>query len=121
MKSMTPDQINEVWDEKKVLGATIVYPQDQCPVLLTRVGRAGNTIWFIKVKSVDSNTGHQPARYEGPFPVWDHTYSEDELVRLGQPSQEPRIARWSEARQCYLWYGTPVHVGDARYYRNYSY
>lgn len=100
-------------------GATAHYPQDEYPFVITRVSGTGHTFWMIPLTEVDRSTGHEPSRFEGPFPVWDHTYTPSELLSLRRDdASEVAVARtasgWSRD-------GVPVTVGSARYYRNYSY
>lgn len=102
------------------MGATIVYPQDNYPAVVVRVSKSGKTAWLKRLRTVDGTTGHEPARYDGPFPIYDHVYTDQERQDLLlDHSQEQRVSlrkngRWAAGE-------TPVRMGEARYYRNFSY
>ena len=99
-------------------GATLLYPQDCYPLLIVRVSDSGKSAWVVRVKEVSKETGHEPARFDGPFPVWSHTYTEEELQEL-KVDMEPfmiRLGKHGWTRK-----GTPVSVGHAMFHRNYSY
>lgn len=125
-RNMRPEEVKRWWEENgehEYLGATRCYPQDRYPLWVMGVSKSAKTIYYTPVRSVDATTGHEPARYDGPFPVWDHDYTQDEIVRFADNSNPDlaRPARWSEKRNCYIDNGTPVKVGVANYHRNYSY
>lgn len=97
-------------------GMTLIYPQDDYPLVVVGTSASGKTVKVRRVKSVDRSTGHAPARYAGQWPIWDHIYSRDELESLAYgPTFKVRYTRkgWTAS-------GTPVFQGHARYYRNYS-
>lgn len=102
------------------VGATLLYPQDRYGFVVTQASKSGKVLYMSRLATVDTSTGHEPERFDGPFPVWSHTYTEDEMREMRSPAERIRI-QWSEAKQCYRMGGTPVFVGRARYYRNYSY
>jgi hypothetical protein len=131
-RDMTPDEVKVWWAENGehlYLGATRCYPQDRYPLLVTSVSKSGKTITYVAVESVSGLTGHEPARFDGDWPVWDHEYTQQDLrlrsdIRPEVPrdgAATDRTARWSEKRGCYQDGGTPIKVGTARLYRNYSY
>lgn len=102
-------------------GMTLAYPQDYYPYAIVRVSPSGKTVWVKPLEVVDRSTGHEPARYDGPFPVWEHTYTDEErqsMLRVDAPEQKVTRSRdglsWSM-------HGTPMLRGGAGYRRNYSY
>lgn len=102
------------------VGAYRSYPQDDYPMVVVKASKSGKAITMLSLRTVDLTTGHQPSRYDGPFPVWSHTYTDQERIDLRQEGTEV-VARWSEKRQRYTISGTPVGVGNAVYHRNFSY
>jgi hypothetical protein len=119
--------MNETIDGVKVgEGATLIYPQDSYPYVITRISESGKTAWARPLKTVSLATGHAPARHDGPWPVWSHTYTPEELVSLAYSEAEEEFPSFREIRITLTatgWKtkGTPVELGKARYHRNYSY
>ena len=103
-------------------GATEVYPTDRYPVRVVKVSGTGHAIWVLPVESVDRSTGHEPARFCGGFPVWDHTYTDAELDRFttGHPATARKATRRKDGRYCLVGSDIRVSVGQARLYRNYA-
>lgn len=108
-----------VYDPEVGMGATLHYPQDSYPFVITRVSPSGKSFWVKPLVGVSKTTGHSPERYDGPFPVWSHVYTPDELVSMVQAEAPERMVRKTK----YGWssHGTPYSVGQARFHRNYSY
>ncbi|MGV9768517.1 hypothetical protein ACWDR7_03385 [Microbacterium sp. NPDC003461] len=100
-------------------GATAHYPQDRYPYVITRVSETGNTFWMTPLAEVDTSTGHEPSHFDGPFPVWRHTYTPSELLSMRQ--EDAREIRVTLTARGWTHGGVPVTVGKAHYYRNYSY
>lgn len=104
------------------MGATEVLPQDRYPYVVVGKATSGKTVWLKPLRTVSRATGHEPARECGGFPVRDHTYTEDELVALVEPTAElTRVTRRANGR----WVKTGTRdveflFGHARYYRNYA-
>jgi hypothetical protein len=100
-----------------MIGATLLLPSDRVPYAVLE--RLGNS-WFLKpVIEVSTSTGHSPARYHGDKPVWDHTYTEDELQKLILLNEETIAVRLKNG--CYQdSEGLEYIIGVARYYRDYS-
>lgn len=98
------------------MGATICYPQDAYPAVVTKVSKTGKVITVERLETVSAKTGHKPARFDGPFPVWSHTYTDEELqsMRTGATA----VYTWRESTGTW---GPNVRVGSAHYERNYSY
>lgn len=120
----TPETINAALEETDGnVGATMLYPQDTYGYVVIKASKSGKTLYAIRLKTPDLTTGHKPARFDGPWPVWEHFYTEDELrtMRSGTYDQNGIELRWSEKGKRYRHAGTPFVVGSARYYRNYSY
>ncbi len=100
-------------------GATMHYPQDSYGFVIVEVSPSGKTAKVAPLKTVDMTTGHEPAYFNGPFPVWSHSYTEEELVSMrieDAPLSTIRLTKrgWSKN-------GTPFSVGGARFHRDYSY
>ena len=123
-KNMNPDEVLEELARGSVLGATMFYPQDRVPLVVIKSSKTGFTIEFLRVRSVGIDTGHEPARYSGPFPVWDHDYTPDELELYTEQivaANNRQVARWSDQLGCYQMGGVPIRVGVANYHRDFSY
>jgi len=102
-------------------GMTLCYPQDSYPYVITRVSPSGKTVWVKPLQIVDKTTGHEPARFDGPFPVWSHTYTDEERASMiVENAPERQVSR---SRDGLYWTskGTPFARGGAVYHRNYSY
>lgn len=100
-------------------GMTKSYPQDSYPYVIVRVSDSGKTVWVKPIKSVNLETGHEPAYFNGPFPVWSHSYTEEEMQSMmikEAPELAVRLTKrgWSHR-------GIPFRAGKARYHRDYSY
>lgn len=100
-------------------GVTLSYPQDSYPYVIVEVSASGKTIKIVPVETVSKSTGHEPARFDGPFPVWSHTYTAQELQALKRDAV-PRPIRWTP-QNGWGGKGNRYTVGVARYHRNYSY
>lgn len=101
-------------------GMSYVYPQDRYPLVITRVSASGKTVWVKPLRTVDRSTGHEPDRFDGPYPIWDHDYTAEERERFREDAAPERQVRRSPDGLSWSSYGTPVARG-ARYFRNYSY
>lgn len=102
-------------------GMTLYYPQDRYGYVITRVSPSGKTVWVKPLREVSRATGHEPARHDGPWPVWTHTYTDEERQTMqveGAPEQ-----RVNRSRDGLSWSmnGLPMARGGAMYHRNYSY
>lgn len=101
-------------------GATLHYPQDTYGFVVTKVSESGKTVTLAELISPSLATGHEVDRHDGPFPIWDHTYTEDELKSMVDPAGKITTIRLNKNGR-WMSKGTPFTVGKARYYRNYSY
>jgi len=104
------------------LGATLFYPQDRYGYVVIDSTKSGKTLTIMRLETVDMTTGHTVDHFDGPFPVWSHTYTEDEMRTMRRLGTE--TIKWSEPRKGYMRggrKGTPFLVGVAQYHRNYSY
>lgn len=100
-------------------GATKIYPQDRYGMVVTKVSKSGRVIHLASLETPGVSTGHEPEGLCNGFPVWNHQYTEDELVSMKIGNEQK--AFWSDKRKCYMMGGhTPVSVGQARYYRNFA-
>lgn len=103
-------------------GATLYYPQDRYPYVVVEVSRTGNAIWVKPVETVSTKTGHAPAGTCNGFPVWDHTYTDDEVKALVQDGVTPtKLTRRADGRYRPVGSSDVVYgLGHARYFRNYA-
>lgn len=109
----------DTWREPVVgMGATLLYPQDRYGYVITRVSPSGKTVWVQPLAPVSAETGHEPARYDGPWPVWSHTYTDAERDTMRQEHGAERQVRLT--KRGWQSNGTPFAIGAARYHRNYS-
>lgn len=100
-------------------GMTLCYPQDRYPFVVVRVSDSGKTAWVKPLEIVDLSTGHEPDRFDGNFPVWSHSYTEEERQSMVQEDAPERMVRLT--KRGWASKGTPFTAGAARYHRNYSY
>ena len=102
------------------MGATQLYPQDRYPYVVVEVSATGHAIWVKPLETVSTATGHEPDGSCNGFPVWDHTYTDDELKTLVVERAEPtKLTRRQDG--CYRPVGSSdvtFGIGHARYYRN---
>jgi hypothetical protein len=100
------------------MGATLCLPSDRYPYVITETSADLGTLTLEPLLEVSKSTGHKPASYAGPFPVWDHTYTEAELYSLRRGFLE--VKGYLDAHGDYRCQGGKLIIGEARYYRNYS-
>lgn len=101
-------------------GMTLHYPQDSYPYVIVRVSDSGKTVWAKPLQIVDKTTGHEPARFDGPWPVWSHTYTDEERATMVEENAPERAIRLSK-HGYWTSRGSDFSMGAARYHRNYSY
>lgn len=104
------------------LGATLFYPQDRYGYVVIDATKSGKTLTVMRLETVDKSTGHEVAYFEGPYPVWSHTYTDQERREMRRLGTE--TLKWNERQQRYMRggrKGTPFLVGEAQYHRNFSY
>lgn len=93
-------------------GATLHYPSDRYPYVVTAVSPSGNKITIEPL-----NTGLVPV--DRNF-IARHTFTAEELKDLSLRLGGSRTAHYSKKSGAYMVGGsTPVTVGTAYYYRNY--
>ncbi|WP_155855165.1 hypothetical protein [Actinotalea ferrariae] len=104
------------------MGATQVFPQDRYPYVVVAVSRTGHAIWVKPLKTVSTQTGHEPAGRCNGFPVWDHTYTDAEVKALVDQHAEPtKLTRRGDGRYRPVGSGELAFgLGQARYFRNYA-
>ena len=75
-----------------------------------------------RLDDINASTGHKPARYVNGFPVWQHTYTTDELAsRLAEGTGPYRtLSLRKDGRWYFAGSSTPAGVKYAVYYRDYS-
>lgn len=116
-----PTNVHEALKESgDNLGATLLFPQDTYGYVVVKASKSGKVLTAVRLETVSLTTGHEVARFEGPWPVWDHTYTDEERRTMRLEGNEVRL-NWSPKKQRFYHAGTPFHVGHARYYRNHSY
>lgn len=98
-------------------GATMAAGNDSYPYVISRVSPSGKTIWILPVKVVNSTTGHSPAAYGGGRPIWNHTYTDEELATMVRTDVPERMARLGKDGR-WRSNGAGVGVGSAVYYRD---
>lgn len=106
------------------MGATLCYPQDRYPYVVAKVISPTHII-IKRLVEPSLTTGDQPRTYRGgSFPVWDKVYTEADLADpkyACDPNDSGLIIHKNKKG---LWvHGqerTPVILGTARYYRDYS-
>lgn len=104
------------------MGATQVYPQDRYPYVVVEVSRTGHAIWVKPLRTVFSDTGHEPEGRCNGFPVWVHVYTEDEIRDLVQADVAPvKLTRRTDGRYRPVGGNDLIFgLGQARYFRNYA-
>ena len=100
------------------MGMTLRYPQDCYGYVIVAISPSGKTLTVESLATPDKSTGHEPARYDGPFPVWHHVYTdqERESMRTGS-TMTVRLNKRGEWKNG----TTRFSLGKAIYYRNYSF
>jgi len=107
-------------------GMTMHYPNDAYPFVIVALSASGKTAKVRKLKPVDVTTGHHPHHFEGPFPVWSHSYTAEERASMVVVEKdyegndlEPRVVRLT--KNGWTSQGAPFTAGEAVYHRNYAY
>lgn len=100
-------------------GMTMHFPQDSYPFVIVAISASGKTAKVKPLKTVDLTTGHKPARFDGPFPVWSHSYTDEERASMIVEEAPERTVRLT--KNGWTSHGTPFSVGSAHFHRNYSY
>lgn len=90
--------------------ATLCYPQDRYPYLVTAVSATGTKVTLAELE----RAAEAPARFAGPFPIWD--CDGDPATRTGRTviAHRQGNGRYAVAGS------TPIIFGQARYYRDHS-
>ena len=97
-------------------GATKYYPQDRYGYVITKVTKT--TFTAVRLTPVSATTGHTPASFAGPWPVWHHTYTAEEMATMQEPGTEIVVRK---TKQGWRASGTSFYVGSAVFHRDYSY
>lgn len=100
-------------------GMTLCYPSDRYPYVVVWRSASGKTVRVKPLRIVTLDTGHAPDRFEGSFPVWDHTYSEQERRDLIADDGAERTVRFTAASG-WTSRGADFAAGGATYYRNFA-
>lgn len=100
--------------------ASINFWQDIVPAVVTKVSKSGKTAFIQRIENVSLHTGHTPAHYNGPWPVWDHTYTEEEVANLPRVGEETRISLRKDGQWKVSGSTATVTFGKARYRRDWS-
>ncbi|MBO2461609.1 hypothetical protein [Actinomadura violacea] len=101
-------------------GATHAMPQDRMPFVVTAISPSGAKVALEALRTVGGHTGHKPAYHVGPWPVWDHEYSDAELETMRY--EGPELRQYAHRRKDGRYYmdGQRVYFGGARYRRSYA-
>lgn len=99
-------------------GATLHYPSDSYPYVVVSTSATGKTVDVLPVRTVDRTTGHEPAYFNGPWPVWSHTYTPEELQELKREGAQKITVRYT--KNGWTAGGSRFTMGKARYHRNYA-
>lgn len=99
------------------MGATLCYPQDKYPLLITKVTAKTICVRMVHT-SGDTAPDIKPADRCNGFPVFDYQYSAEELQKAAY-GEEIRCYKRQNNRY-YTKGGSPIALGFARYYRNYA-
>lgn len=99
---------------------TLCYPQDRYGLVVVSATKARAKV--IRLESVSKSTGHEPARFDGDFPVWHHEYTAEEIAAALESADDSDLMTATYgAKSGWKLHGTRLAVGKAVYYRNYSY
>lgn len=124
-KPLKPGAVLKKFKDGETIGATVSLPQDCYAYKVIGVSASGHTVTLVRLEGVSLATGHKPARYDGPFPVWEHDYSTKEIdefyERIPEAQRYGIQARWNAKKQRWMSRGAHVVVGRAYYFRNHSY
>jgi hypothetical protein len=90
--------------------ATMHYPSDSYPFIVTAVSASGSKVTLAELE----RAAKEPARFAGGFPVWD--CPGDPSKRTGRTEVAFRNAQG----RYFIGRSTPVTFGYARYHRDYS-
>ncbi len=102
-------------------GATLIYPDDRAPYVI--IEDRGDTLVLKELHTVSKETGHKPRSFQNGYPVWDHTYTPEEIARfcpasggVGTVVTVHQVGQdsYTDAE------GLVYLIGRARYYRNYA-
>lgn len=102
--------------------ATMCYPQDLYPMVVTAVSPTGSKITLTRLNYMtpaEREAGHlTPDGNHNGFPVYDRTIG---VATAPVDAERTETAYWSSANACYMIGGlTPVRLGVARYRRDWS-
>jgi hypothetical protein len=108
-------------------GITRHLPQDSYGYVVVSVSASGKSAKVVQMPT-PMELGHEVSRYDGPFPVWSHTYTQDELDAQVLAARPMGAVRNISLRKDGSWRfageygtGTALNVERATYYRNHSY
>ena len=104
-------------------GMTLLAYNDSYPFVIVELSASGKTAKVRALKIVSASTGHKPARIEGGFPIWSHSYTAEERASMIVEENDDE-GNEVEARTVRLtkngWtsQGTRFSATGARYHRN---
>lgn len=113
-------EAKEMSEVKVGQGATMQYPQDRYPFIVTAVSKSGKSITVSEIKSPDATTGDSADYTHNGFPVWDKSYTAEELADRSRYPFTGRTYVLRLTKRGWACKGIPFHVGNARYRRDYS-
>lgn len=94
--------------------ATLCYPQDLYPYIVTKVSPGGRKVTLSAI----GHAGIAPAALHNGFPFFDHSFSTDEARHLVQP--DSTLVAYLGANGYSVDGFTPIALGVARYRRDWS-
>lgn len=123
----------DTWDPKELItfipapandpqvgdGATEHLFADKLPYVVVRVSKTGHKVTLAPLKDVNLTTGHKPAGDHNGFPVWDHTYTAEELTTLRYDDGRT-IDAFRQVDGRYKSARSRITFDGARYFRNYA-
>lgn len=90
--------------------ATLVYPQDRYPYIVTAVSPSGAKVTLAELERAAS----EPAAYAGPYPIWDCDGDPTRFTGRTIEAHRKADGRYAVAGS------TPISFGRARYHRDWS-
>jgi len=106
-------------------GMTLLAYNDSYPFVIVELSASGKTAKVRALKIVSASTGHEPARFEGGFPVWSHSYTAEERASMiveenDDEGNEVEARTVRLTKNGWISQGTRFSATGARYHRNYA-
>lgn len=102
------------------MGASLLYPQDTYGYVVTDTGKGGKWVHLFRLDFERlPEADRKPVRFEGPWPVFAHEFTDAERADLRLRGSDGRAYLRKDGY--YYLAGTRIILGKAVYYRNHSY